>query len=342
MARRLADDLSAIGCQVYVDGSAAQTGSQTGNLYCTLPATGPGEPLLLSAHMDTVVPGTGVRPVLEGGVIRSQGDTVLGSDDKSGIAAIVEALRTAVEENLPHPELQLVFTVCEELDLGGSRSLEYDRITPRRAVVLDSDGDAGTIITSAPGLYKIKAAVVGRRAHAGMAPETGISAVQALCHAVANMKLLRIDEDTTANVGTISALGPTNIVSPRAELLAEARSRDTAKLQAQAQHMMDCLEQACQTFGATLEGGILPACTAYALPDDHPLVLEVASACRRVGLEPVLAASGGISDANSFNTHGIAALVLGTGMSKVHTTQEEITVKNLEDTAALVLALITG
>ena len=168
------------------------------------------------------------------------------------------------------------------------------------------------------------------------------SAAQALCHAVAHMKLLRIDEDTTANVGTISALGPTNIVSPRAELLAEARSRDTAKLQAQAQHMMDCLEQACQTFGATLEGGILPACTAYALPDDHPLVLEVASACRRVGLEPVLAASGGISDANSFNTHGIAALVLGTGMSKVHTTQEEITVKNLEDTAALVLALITG
>ncbi|MCI8436919.1 MAG: M20/M25/M40 family metallo-hydrolase, partial [Lawsonibacter sp.] len=221
----------------------------------------------------------------------------------------------------------------------GSRHMDYSRVTAKKAAVLDSSGDAGKIITAAPGQYKLSAAVIGRRAHAGVAPEEGISAVQVLCEAIANMKLLRIDEETTANIGTISAQYATNIVPERAELVGECRSRRDDKLEAQGQHMMDCLQAACDKYGATLEGGLTKAYSAYSYTEDDPFVQQLMAACRKAGLEPSLAASGGGSDANNMSAHGLKALVLGTGMAKVHTVQEEITVKNLEDTAALVLAI---
>jgi len=341
MAQRVADDLRAVGCRISFDESGEKTGSDTGNLYCTLPADAPGEPILFCAHLDTVTPGRGVKPVIRDGVIYSSGDTVLGGDDKSGIAAIVEALRTVAEQNLPHPEIQLVFTVCEEVGLRGSKALDYDRITARRAVVLDSSGNPGKIITQAPGQYKINAAVIGRRAHAGVAPEEGISAIQVLAHAVSAMRLLRIDEETTANIGTFCSQYATNIVPDRAELKAEARSRSDEKLEAQVRHMTDCLQQACDRFGAQLELEQTHSYSAYSHAPDDPFVQTVAEACRRAGLEPQFAASGGGSDANHLNAHGIRALVLGTGMAKVHTTQEELRIENLEGTARLALALMT-
>lgn len=339
MAARVAGDLKAIGCQVSFDNSQDKTGSDTGNLYAVLPGTTDGEAILFSAHMDTVVPGVGVEPVIEDGVIRSKGDTVLGGDDKSGVAAVVEALRTITEKNLPHPTVEVVFTVCEEVGLRGSKHMDYSKVTAKKAAVLDSGGDAGKIITAAPGQYKLNAAVIGRRAHAGVAPEEGISAIQVLAEAISNMKLLRIDEETTANIGAISASYATNIVPERAELVGECRSRRDDKLEAQGKHMMDCLQAACDKFGATLEGGLTKAYSAYSFGPEDPFVQEVSAACKKAGVEPCLAASGGGSDANNMNLNGIKALVLGTGMAKVHTTNEEITVKNLEDTAALVLAL---
>ena len=339
MAARVAGDLKAIGCQVSFDNSQDKTGSDTGNLYAVLPGTTDGEAILFSAHMDTVVPGVGVEPVIEDGVIRSKGDTVLGGDDKSGVAAVVEALRTITEKNLPHPTVEMVFTVCEEVGLRGSKHMDYSKVTAKKAAVLDSGGDAGKIITAAPGQYKLNAAVIGRRAHAGVAPEEGISAIQVLAEAISNLRLLRLDEETTANIGAISASYATNIVPERAELVGECRSRRDDKLEAQGKHMMDCLQAACDKFGATLEGGLTKAYSAYSFGPEDPFVQEVSAACKKAGVEPCLAASGGGSDANNMNLNGIKALVLGTGMAKVHTTNEEITVKNLEDTAALVLAL---
>jgi len=340
-AARVMADLEAIGCQVYQDQTQAQTGSEAGNVYCTLPGNAEGEAILFSAHMDTVVPGNGVEPIIEDGVIRSKGETILGGDDKSGVVAVVEALRTIVEKNLPHPTIEAVFTVCEEIGLKGSGSVEYDKLSAKRSVVLDSSGNAGVIMTAAPGQYKIEATVVGRRAHAGVAPEEGISAIQVMSEAIANMKLLRIDEETTANIGSISADYPTNIVPERASLVAEARSRNDEKLEVQVQHMIDCLKNACDKYGATLECKATKAYSAYSYGKDDALVQSVSEACRKAGLEPVLGVSGGGSDANNFNKGGIKALVLGTGMSKVHTTNEEITIQNLEDTAALVLTLAT-
>ena len=341
MALRIAADLEAIGCQISFDDSLAATGSDTGNLFCTLPATKEGEPVLFMAHMDTVVPGNGVKPVIRDGIIYSSGDTVLGGDDKSGIVAIVEAMRVITEQNIPHPEITAVFTVAEEVGLRGSLAMDYDKVTAKKAVVLDSSGNAGKIIVQAPGQCKIDAAVVGVRAHAGVAPEEGVSAIQVLAHAIAEMKLLRIDEETTANIGSIHADYATNIVPEKASMKAEARSRDDKKLSIQVEHMTDCLQRACDRFGATLQCNVQRAYSAYAHSEDDAFVQEVMDACRRIGIEPQTAASGGGSDANHLNAHGIKALVLGTGMTKVHTTQEELSIKNLEDTAEIALSLMS-
>ena len=341
MARRVIDDLTALGCQVYVDSTMDKTGSNTGNVYATLPGNAPGEPIVLSAHLDTVVPGVGVEPVVEDGIVRSKGDTVLGSDDKSGVVAIVEAMRTVAEQNIPHPTIQAVLTVCEEIGLLGSRYLEYDKLVGKQAIALDT-GTPGVIVTSGPGQYKIEATVVGRKAHAGVAPEQGTSAIQVLAEAIANMKLLRIDEETTANIGSIHADYPTNIVAERATMTAECRSRDAAKLEAQAEHMETCLREACKKYGAALEFERTKAYDAFKHAEDAPVIRRVAAAMTAAGLTPTLKPSGGGSDANNFNAIGIKAVNLGTGMAKVHTTQEEITIQNLEDTAALVLALAIG
>lgn len=341
IACRLVSDLKAIGCQIYVDHTQQQTGCNTGNIYATLPGTTIGDPILFCAHMDTVTPGVGIQPIITNGIIRSEGNTILGGDDKSGIAAIIEALRTIVEQNLPHPTIQVVFTVAEEIGLRGSRYLEYQRLLAKQAVVLDSSGDAGQIITSAPGQVSLKATIIGRRAHAGVAPEEGISAIEVMAHAIANMKLLRIDNETTANIGSIFANYATNIVPEQAELTGEARSLNEQKLQTQSQHMVDCLQQACKQFGATLQYQLTKAYAAYKYAETDPFVQYLVTACQKAGLKPVLGSSGGGSDANNLNANNMKALVLGTGMSKVHTTEEEITVQNLNDTAKLTLTLMT-
>lgn len=340
MAARLIEDLETAGCRVWQDNTQDKTGSETGNICAVLDGNTDGEPILLSAHMDTVVPGNGVTLVIKDGVIYSSGDTVLGGDDKSGIVAIIEALRTVCEKDMQHPTIEIAFTVCEEVGLRGSANLDYSVFTARKAAVLDSSGDAGKIMLAAPGQYKLDATVIGRSAHAGVAPEEGISAIQVMAEAISNMKLLRIDEETTANIGMISSDFPTNIVPDRAVIRAEARSRNNSKLEEQGRHMVDCLKNACDKYGAELEANLVKAYDAYEHSESDGFVREVADACRKTGITPVFGKSGGGSDANNMNRNGIKAIVLGTGMDKVHTTSERITIENLENTASLVLSLI--
>lgn len=337
-AQRLIADLTAIGCEIYVDDTMDKTGSDTGNVYATLPGTAPGQPIILCAHMDTVVPGVGIEPVVEDGVIRSKGDTVLGADDKSGVATIVEAMRTVAERNIPHPTVQAVFTVCEEIGLYGSRYMDYDKLVGKRAAVLDSSVP-GYIVMGGPGQYKIEAAVIGRSAHAG-GPEHGISAIQVLCEAISNMKQLRIDPETTANIGAIHADYPTNIVAERATMCAECRSRDESKLERQAKHMEDCLRLACEKYGAQLELERTRVYDPYSHREDDPFIRQVSAAMERTGLTPHQGFTGGGSDANNMCKRGITALMIGTGMQGVHTTQEQMMVARLEDTAQMVLELI--
>ncbi len=339
MADAVMADLAEIGCEVYTDNCGEKFGSNAGNVYAVLKGDEEKEPILFSAHMDTVKPGIGVKPVIKDGVIYSDGTTVLSGDDKSGVAAVVEALRTVKEENLCHPTIEVVFSICEEVGLLGSSNMDYSRITAKKAVVLDSSGDAGRIITSAPGQVKIDGYFIGKSAHAGIAPESGISAIQIAAEAVSNMKLLRIDKETTANIGTFSCEGATNIVAEKVHFVAEARSLNREKLAAQTLHMTQCIDNACKKFGGKFEGKVLELYQPYSKPDDDNLVQQVVKACEEVGLVAEIASTGGGSDANNMNQNGISAVVLGTGMANVHTVNEFITIKNLEDTAKLCLQL---
>lgn len=339
-ADRLVKDLTELGLRVVRDDSGAKAGSDTDNIIAYLDGDPALEPLMLSAHLDTVPPGKDIVPVIENGVIRSAGNTILGSDDKSGVVAIVEAVKTVIEENLPHRPVEMVFTVCEEVGLLGAKYLDYSLVKSKNAIAFDSGGDVGTIVNLAPGHIEIEATITGKAAHAGVAPETGISAIEAAAHAVSAMKLLRVDPETTANVGTFTAVGPNNIVPEKALLKMEVRSRNAQKLQEHSQHLIDCMQSACDKFGAQLHYTAETSYVTYHIPQDDPLIKLISESCEKIGAKVFIKPTGGGSDANFFNANGLHAVVIGTGMTDVHGVNESITVKNLVDCARLTLEMI--
>ncbi len=316
----------------------ATTADSLGNVHGWV--DGVGEPIILNAHMDTVPPCMGIKPILKDGVISSDGTTVLGADDKSGVAAILETLRTLKEEGTKHPPLELVFSVQEETGLTGAKNLDFKVLRAKQALVLDSGGGVGNIITAAPGSNIINASVFGRAAHAGVAPEKGINAIYVAAQAIARMKVGRIDEETTANVGTIRGGAARNIVPERVDILAEARSRSEEKLRRQTDEMTELLEEAARSNGARTEINVQRAYTAYHVPDDDPLVQDLMRACRSLGIEPQTRPTGGGSDANVFNLNGIKAVALATGYEDNHATTEHIAVGDLAKATELLIALL--
>ena len=340
LAAYLKPELEALGFVVEFDSAGELAGGDTGNLIATLPGDPDIEPLVLSCHMDTVTPCIGVTPIVEDGVIRSDGTTVLGGDDKAGIAAILEGVRRIRERGVRHGLIQAVFTICEEVGMHGAMGLDYSKIRAKRAFILDADGPIGQILVRGPAKDAIHAVINGRSAHAGLKPEAGISAIQVAARAIERMKLLRIDDETTANLGQISGGGATNIVTDRVEITAEARSLTNEKLDAQGAHMKACLEDAAHEFGATAEVTIERSYHAFSLDADEPVVRHCAAAMRHLGLTPTLTSTGGGSDCNVFNRHGMKAVDLSIGMTDVHTCMESLRIEDLEMTARLVEALI--
>ena len=311
-----------------------------GNLIAHVPGTDDAAPLLLCAHMDTVEPGIGVRPIVEGDVIRTDGTTVLGGDDKSGIAIVMECLRTCRERHLHHPPLEIVFTICEELGLLGARHLDVERVRSRRGLVFDSDA-VGMVFTRAPGSNHIEVVVHGRAAHAGMAPEDGVSAIQIMADAVARMRLGRIDEETTANLGVVHGGRAVNIIPDEVVLHGEARSHDAAKLDAQCAHMRACFEEAAARFpGSSVTVRVEPSYAAMNVADDAPIMRLVRAAAARAGRTIASAGMGGGCDANILNHRGFEVVNLGTGMREIHTTKEWLKVSDMVAAAEVTLAVI--
>ncbi len=341
MGEKLVLDFKEIGCDVYTD-EIKEVAQTTGfNVYATLKGESNLEPIMFSAHMDTVVPGCGVKAtVCDDGFVRSDGTTILGGDDKAGIAAIVEAMKAAC--GVSHRTIEAVITVREESGMYGAKNLDYSRMESKNCIVLDSSGGPCDVISGAPGQNKITATVIGRKAHAGVEPEAGISAIEVAAQAVANMKLLRVDFETTCNIGTFTAAGPTNIVTEKVLLELEVRSRNTEKLQEHTTHILDCIKEACEKFGAKFESEVSTSYLGYYHSDDHPLIKEVSLAAEKIGLKTQTKMSGGGSDANIFNQNSIEAINLGVGMQKVHTTAEQLCIKDMQDTAALCFELMKG
>ncbi|MBP3655596.1 MAG: M20/M25/M40 family metallo-hydrolase [Clostridia bacterium] len=340
MAQRAAAELAAMGLAVQTDRAGETFGSDGFNVLARLP--GEGESILLAAHLDTVSPGQGIEPVIEVGVITSRGETVLGGDDKSGVCAILEAVRALQESGAAHRPAEILFTVGEECGLCGAKALDAGQLQSRTGFIFDASGSVGRVVTAAPGQLKLRAVVHGRSAHAGNAPEAGVSAIQVMAKAIAAMNLLRIDAETTCNIGSIHADFATNIVPDRTEIVAEVRSRDAEKMYAQAEHMRTCLQRACDEGGARLEYAQEVSYLSYSHEETAKPVRMAVGALERIGCAPVLQAGGGGSDANILNQKGLSCVVLGTGMTDVHTTKESITVRNLCDSTRLAYALLTG
>ncbi|KKD61849.1 peptidase M20 [Grimontia sp. AD028] len=297
--------------------------------------------IVFSSHMDTVTPGNGIEPVIEDGIIRSKGDTILGGDDKSGIAAVMEAVRAIQERGEAHKTIEVAFTVYEELGLEGAKHFDMSKIESQQAIVLDSGGPIGTIITTAPGQQSLKITIKGKPAHAGLAPETGINALTVGSDAISQMNLSRIDEETTANIGVVRGGQATNIVMPELYIEAEARSLNDDKLAKQVEHMVSTFEAAVEKHGAGIEIESTRSYNAYQIADSDPHVVAIKAAFEANGVEPVTKPTGGGSDANIFNEKGLKTVNLSTGMAKVHTTEEFIAIADLIAISEFVRTYVT-
>ena len=341
LKRKLTD----IGLEVMEDGAGQAIGNscddQTGNLIAIKRGNCTEAPsVMFCAHMDTVEPGRGVKPVIRDNVVYSDGSTILGGDDKAGIAAIVEMLQVIKEQNIPHGDIEVVFTVAEECGLRGSKYLDYKRLKSKMCFVLDCDGSAGTVITKAPSQYKIKSTIIGKSAHAGISPEEGVNAIFVASKAIAKMKLGRLDSETTANIGVISGGKATNIIPDMVNIEGETRSIDPDKLEKQTDEIVNILESTAREMGAkaVIEKDLLYP-RLYLEESSQPISIAVRAAVK-IGQEPVLMSTGGGSDANILNGFGIPTANLGIGMSKVHTTEEFITVDNLILNAKYLLEIV--
>jgi len=342
LAAHLEKKLVALGFSVSFDESGPITGSNTGNLIARLPGSAPGA-IVLNAHMDCVEPCRGIEPYVEDGIIRSRGNTILSADDKAGIAAILEAIRFVLQEGRPHPEIWVVLTTCEELNLNGARALQddlFEKGTP--CFVFDAVEAPGSVVVGAPFHYTFAAVFEGIAAHAGASPESGISAIQMAAAAVGKMKLGRIDERTTANIGMILGGRATNIVPDSCTVVGECRSLFAERLEECKAQIFAALEQ-----GAVQYGGSVGMKGELDYPGIHfdeadPLVEKLACIAREVGLEPKCSISGGGADANVLPAKGVVPITLGIGMKDPHSVSEYISVKDLEDTASYIAAIITS
>ncbi len=313
-------------------------GGEAGSLVAFLPGRGSSDPcILLNAHTDTVAPGRKIKPVEKKGVLRSDGKTILGADNKAGVAAILEVLRTIKEKKLPHPPLRIVFTVAEEIGLNGAKVLPAQAFAADFGLIIDG-GEINEIVNQAPTQYSLTATITGRAAHAGLRPEEGINAIKVASEAIARMKLGRIARDTTANIGLIEGGTATNIVPARAEIKGEARSHDEKKLKRQVQGMEKALFDAGRRSGAQVKVRVERSYRAFEVkPNSEPVRLAAG-----VIKDHVIKRTGGGSDANIFNERGVPSIILGVGADKVHTTSENLPVVDFARGTEYILEMING
>ncbi|MFQ5960130.1 MAG: M20/M25/M40 family metallo-hydrolase [Candidatus Methylomirabilales bacterium] len=349
VAMHLQDELIRLGAEVSFDQADQMVGGTVGNLIARIPGNQPGvAPFLLCAHMDTVGPGEGITPQVGQDIITSDGSTILGADDKSGIAIICEVLRVIKEEAIPHGEIEIAFTICEETGLQGARHLDVSHLHARTGLVLDSS-NPDHLITRAPCANRLQFTVRGLEAHAGVAPEKGINAIQIASEAIAVMRLGRLDDETTANIGIIEGGNAINIVPNAVTVRGEARSHDEAKLTAQTEHMIHCFQMAAARHELTLDGEVRRAQVTYEVqrdydrlfvPEEARIVQLVREAARTLGREITLWRTGGASDANILCAKGLEVANLGTGQQEVHTMREHLRLSEMVRSAELVLETV--
>ena len=341
VADRVLEYLGAIGLEADEDDAGSRIGSSIGNLFCRVPGTGPGTPLFFCAHLDTVLPEGPIEPVVgEDGFVRNAGGTILGADNKAAAAAMLEAAARLLENDRPHAGIELLFTPMEEVGLRGAGAFDEQRFDARIGYVYDHAGPIGQVIVGAPYQRKIDVAFHGRAAHSGMYPEEGRSAIAAAARAIADLRLGRLDEETTANVGEIQGGTARNVVPEHCWFSAEARSHDERKLADVVQEMLDTMTFAAGVSDCEVETQLEGSARGYRFRSDDLPVRLATEALESTGRRPSFALSGGGADANVFNERGLQCLNLANGMTDIHTPDERITVDDLEGMVEVTLALV--
>jgi tripeptide aminopeptidase len=315
-------------------------GSNMGNIYARLEPTAEGTPIFLCAHLDTVPPSGSIQPVVEDGIVRNAGGTILGADNKAAVAAMLEGVRRMLAENRPHAGVELVFTPKEEVGLIGAYAFDQSRLHAEIGYVYDQAGPIGEIILGAPWSQSMEVRFHGRAAHSGMFPEEGRSAIQAAARAIADLRLGRVDEETTANVGVITGGTGGNIVPEWCTFLAEARCQDEDRLHDFVQEMVDAFAFAATATDCEVETTLRKSYLGYRFKQSDDVVQLAASALQRCGHEVSYALSGGGADANVFNERGLRCLNLANAMTDIHTPNEHIAVADLEAMVDVTLALV--
>lgn len=341
IAKVLIKKFSELGVEVVEDDTTATTGHGAGNLICTLKGSKEQvDPIYFTSHMDTVVPGKDIKPSIKDGYVVTDGTTILGADDKAGLAVMLELVRVLKEQSISHGTIQFIITVGEESGLVGAKALDPSLLVAKYGYALDSDGKVGNIIVAAPTQAKVKATIFGKTAHAGVAPEKGVSAITIAAKAISRMPLGRIDEETTANIGRFEGGTQTNIVCDHVEILAEARSLVNEKMEEQVQKMKSAFEQVASEMGGRAEVDVQVMYPGFKFGEgDH--VVEVAKkAAAKIGRSSELLRSGGGSDANVIAGFGIPTVNLAVGYEEIHTTNERMPIEELNKLAEYVIAII--
>jgi tripeptide aminopeptidase len=355
MALRLQEDMEDLGAECFYDDAGEKLNGNVGNLIVKLEGNkSDALPFFLSAHMDTVGPGEGIKPRIEDGIMKSDGTTILGSDDKSGVAIIVETIRALKDNSIPHGDIEIAFTICEEIGLLGAKHIDISKFKAKHGIVLDSS-TPDRLVLRCPSAERIEFTVHGLEAHAGLCPENGISAIELASKAISKMKLGRIDDITTANIGVIHGGRATNIIPNNVRVVGEARSHSEEALREQVDHMRKCFHDAVSKNEVTIHDDLsIEGITYIAKLDEYiersydrmdvdvkclPVIL-VENAVKNLGYTIEHHTSGGGCDANYFNAMGIECVNLGTGMYELHTVNEYLVMEEFFRSADIVLESI--
>jgi tripeptide aminopeptidase len=333
--------LTQLGLEWDEDDAGSRIGSNSGNVYCRLPpTTAGGRAVFLCAHTDTVPLDGRLEPVVDEGVVRNTGGTILGADNKSAIAVMLESVRRILREVRPHAGIELVITPKEEVGLQGAGAFAHGRLVARTGFVYDQAAPIGEIVLGSPHARTLDLRFHGRAAHAGMAPEDGRSAIAAASKAVADFRLGRVDEETSANVGLISGGTGRNVVPEWCSFEAEVRSHDERKANDLVREMLESAAFAASLTDCELDSEVKVSFPGYRFRQSDPVVVLAAEALRSTGFAPTYALSGGGADANVFNARGLSCLNLANGMAEIHTPAEHIAVSDLEAMVEVTLALV--
>jgi tripeptide aminopeptidase len=333
-------ELRSLGISSSEDNAAKKIQGEAGNIFAFYKGNVRKVPkILLNAHIDTVMPGLNIKPRIRNGKVVSDGTTILGADNKAGVAVMMEVIQTIKEKKLPHGDLILLFTVSEEIGLCGSKYVNKKFLNADFGYVLDG-GDVDKIINKAPSQDSVEVKITGKAAHAGVHPEQGINAIKVASVAISKMKLGRIDHETTSNIGMINGGIATNIVPETVVMKGEARSHNRDKLRRQISHMGHVLYKACVKYGAKLIFDVKVSYRSFEIPQSHQSITLAKAAAKELGIKPVIKATGGGSDANIFSAMGLPCVILGVGADSVHTKKENVAIKDMEKGALLLLNII--